>query len=131
MAEQIVYADMLFWGAWGGIFLLATTYILYVFGFVSPHVEIELIPQYWDKGLHEYLVATNSPQGWEWIPLLKKGDFMNFLGLSFLALLTIPCYLVLIKAFFKRKDWIYMTICVLEVLVLSLAASGMLGSGGH
>ena len=131
MAEQVIYADMLFWGAWAGIFLLVITYFLYGFGVIAPHIEIELIPQYWGHGLHEYLVGTKAPQGWGWASLLHRGDYANFIGLALLALLTIFCYLVLIRAYFNRKDKIYTTICVLEVLVLSLAASGILGGGGH
>ena len=49
----------------------------------------------------------------------------------FLALLPILCYLFLIVGYGKRKDWIYFVICLAEVVVLVLAASGILGSGGH
>ena len=56
---------------------------------------------------------------------------MNFLGLALLALMTIVCYCVLLNGYTKRKDWIYLTIAVLEILVLTVAASGILGSGGH
>jgi len=31
----------------------------------------------------------------------------------------------------RRKDWVYTLICALEVIVLGLAASGILGAGGH
>ena len=34
-------------------------------------------------------------------------------------------------AYVKKKDWIYTGIVLLEVAVLCLAASGILGSGGH
>jgi hypothetical protein len=45
--------------------------------------------------------------------------------------MTIFCYLVLVRGYLCKKDWIYAVISVLEILVLSLAASGILGSGGH
>ncbi len=63
--------------------------------------------------------------------MLNKGDFINFLGIAFLALLTIICYIVLFFGYVKKKDKIYATIVIAEILVLALAASGLLGSGGH
>jgi hypothetical protein len=45
--------------------------------------------------------------------------------------MTVVCYLVLLKGYLAKKDWIYAGIAFLEIMVLSLAASGLLGSGGH
>ncbi|MDQ7033176.1 MAG: DUF1634 domain-containing protein [Desulfonauticus sp.] len=131
LPHQITYANILFWGAWGGICLMTITYILYVFHIVSPHIDVNLVVQNWDKGIAQYRQITNSPQGWDWVLLLGKGDFLNFLGISLLALLTIVCYIVLFIGYIKKKDKLYATIAFLEILVLSLAATGILGSGGH
>ncbi|WP_456325877.1 DUF1634 domain-containing protein [Desulfonauticus submarinus] len=131
LPQQITYSNILFWGAWGGIALMTLTYILYVFHILPPHVDVNLVVQNWDKGVQEYMQITNSPHGWGWIFLLHKGDFINFLGIAMLALLTIVCYLVLIVGYLKVKDKLYATLAFLEVLVLTLAASGILGSGGH
>jgi len=131
MTEQIRYANVLFFGAWGGIILLTITYLLYVSGIIAPHVDMTLVIQNWDKGVNEFLHITNAPHGWGWAALLGTGDYLTFIGLVLLAGLTIICYLFLIVGYKKHKDWIYFSICVLEVLVLTLAASGILGSGGH
>ena len=129
--EQIAYADVLLIGVWVGIFILFVTYFIYVLGLVSPHVDIELIPQLWGNGVHEYLEATHSPSGWGWVSFLHRSDFMTFVGLSLLALLTIVCYLILVKGYIRKRDWIYSILCILEIIVLSVAASGILGRGGH
>jgi hypothetical protein len=131
MPEQITYANLLFYGAWLGIFLLVVTYFLYVSGILAPHVEITTVPAHWGKSVHDYGQITGSPAGWGWTALLGKGDFLNFIGMALLAVMTIICYIVLIPGYIRRKDWAYTVICVVEVLVLSLAASGILGSGGH
>lgn len=131
MAEQVAYANLLSFGAWFGIAAMTVTYIIYLTGMVQPHVEIDLIIRSWGMGVHDYLAITQSPHGWGWVAFLGKGDFMNYLGLAFLALLTIVCYFLLISGYFKRKDWPYLIISVLEVVVLSVAASGILGTGGH
>lgn len=131
MAEQIKYANILFIGAWLGILLMMITYLIYITGALAPHVDVAVIIQNWDKGIDEFLEITNSPQGWEWLSLSNKGDFLNFLGLVLIAVLTIICYLFLISGYGKRKDWAYFIIAILEVVVLSLAASNILGAGGH
>lgn len=131
MPEQLRYANILFLGAWVGIFLMIITYILYLSGILAPHVDPVLITQNWDKGVNEYMHITHSPHGWSWVDLLNKGDYANFIGLTLLALLTIFCYFFLIAGYRKRKDWAFFYIAILEVLVLALAASGLLGSGGH
>ena len=131
MPEQITYANILFYGAWLGIFLLFATYGLYVLGVVEPLVDVELVSRSWHLGVREYLQVTGSPHGWGWVALLGTGDFMNFAGMALLAVLTIICYLVLLPGYLRRKDKAYAVICILEVLVLSLAATGLLGGGGH
>ncbi|MBU2498955.1 MAG: DUF1634 domain-containing protein [Proteobacteria bacterium] len=131
MPYQIRYANILSIGAWLGILLMLITYFIYITGILSPHVDVMVITQNWDKGVDEYLRITRSPHGWGWLTLLHKADFLNFIGLVLLANLTIICYLFLIAGFKKTKDWPYFVISLLEVAVLALAASGILGTGGH
>jgi hypothetical protein len=131
MPEQITYANLLFLAVWLSILLLILTYFAYVTDLVSPHVPMEVVQQHWSSSVGDYLHATDAPHGWGWLHLLDTGDYLNFIGLALLALITIFCYLVLLPGYIRRKDWVYTLICVLEVLVLSLAASGILGAGGH
>jgi hypothetical protein len=131
MREQITYANVLFIGAWSGIFLMIITYILYLSGVISPHVDVDLVIRSWGKGVDEYMAVTGSPHGWAWLAMLGKGDFLNFVGVVLLAVLTIICYFFLIAGFKRRRDWTFLVIAILEVLVLAFAASGILGSGGH
>ena len=131
MPEQIAYANILFIGAWTGIVLMIITYLIYIGGILPPQVDLALITQHWDEGVDQFLEITHSPHGWGWLSLLSKGDFINYLGVALLALLTIICYLLLIMGYKKRGDWVYLLIAILEVAVLSLAASSILGTGGH
>ena len=129
--DQIIYANLLVIGVWLGIFIMLITYFVYITGILSPHVDLTVIPQVWDKGVDAYLHITHTPHGWGWTALLAKGDFINYIGFSLLGLMTVVCYLVLLRGFVRDKNWIFATIALLEILVLSLAASGLLGSGGH
>lgn len=129
--EQVIYANILVMGVWVGLAVLFITYGLYLSGIIAPHVDMSLVINNWGKGVNEYLEITNSPHGWGWVHLLSKADFLNYAGFAFLALLTVLCYLVLVKGYIQKKDWIYAIIAILEIVVLSVAASGLLGSGGH
>jgi hypothetical protein len=123
--EQIIYANLLIIGVLAGLIILVTTYAIYVSGILPAHIEISLIPTLWGKGVSEYLEITHSPQGWGWVPLLAKGDFLNYIGFALLALMTIFCYLVLVRGYIRQKNWIFSVIAILEIVVLSVAASGV------
>ena len=129
--DQIIYANLLIIGVWSGIAIMVATYAIYLVGLLPSHVDMSLIPTIWDKSVTEYLEITHSPHGWGWVALLAKGDFLNYIGLALLALMTIFCFLVLLRGYIRQKNWIFAVIAFLEIAVLSIAASGILGSGGH
>ncbi len=129
--EQITYANVLAIGSWLGIGIMTVSYILYVTGIMPPQIDVNLVAQNWDKGVNEFMKITGAPDGWKWLFLLNTGDYLNFIGIALLALLTILCYLILLKGYIARKNYTFAVICILEVIVLSLAASGILGTGGH
>lgn len=129
--EQTVYARWLDAGMKAGLLLLTASFVLYVLGVFTPHVPVADLPRYWSMPVKEYLAATGIHSGWSWIFMLGKGDFLNFVGIAFLSGVTIACYLAIIPIFFRKKDRIYAWLAVTEVLVLALAASGVLKSGGH
>lgn len=131
-AEQVRYADMLFWGAWIAIAIMVATYVIYVAGVIEPYIPLTKITEYWSQPVDTYVHKAHVPIGWGWVSLLGKGDFLNFIGLSILATMTILCFLVaLLPAYVKKKEWLFVGVVVLEVAVLVLAASGILGGGGH
>jgi hypothetical protein len=129
--EQVRYADLLFYGCWIGIFLMLITYLIYVMGIMEAYIPIEKVPTYWGMPVGDYLHAANVPHGWGWVGLLSKGDFLNFIGIALLAGMTIVCYFTLIPVYAKQKDTPLLIIVILEVIVLCVAASGILGAAGH
>lgn len=129
--EQLIYAKVLDSGMKIGLIGLIVSFIVYLTGILEPYIPVKDLPKYWGLSVHQYLVATGIEQGWTWLRLLDKGDFLNFLGIAFLAGVTIACYLAVIPIFFRKKDKIYSILAILEVLVLLFAASGILKTGGH
>ncbi len=128
--EQLKYADLLFYGCWFGLLLMLVTYLLYVTGIVPAYVPLHEMPQYWSKPVTFYLEQAKAPQGWGWAKLLGRGDYMNFIGVALLAGMSVFCYLRILPDLIRKRDKLAV-IAVLEVLVLLLAASGLVGAGGH
>lgn len=129
--EQLVYAKLLDIGMKLGLLMLVMSFAIYVLGILTPHVPVGDLPKYWSMPVKEYLKATDIHTGWSWIYLLGKGDFLNFVGIAFLSGVTIICYMRIIPILFRKKDTVYAVLAIIEVLVLVLAASGVLKSGGH
>jgi hypothetical protein len=137
--EQLLYANILEKGMLVGLGLMFITFALYVFGIMKPVVPTDQIASYWSMPVHDYLVAINTnflhgdslPTGWTWFKLINRGDFLNFIPIVILSGVTILCYLVIIPGLFARKDTAMGVIAVLTALILILAASGILATGGH
>ncbi len=129
--EQITYAGILDLGMKAGLLALIVTFIIYISGVFAPHVPVNDLPKYWAMPVKAYLEATHVHPGWSWLGMLGKGDFLNFIGIAFLAGVTVLCYLRIIPILFRKKDSVYAVIAIIEVLVLVLAASGILRAGGH
>jgi hypothetical protein len=129
--EQWRYARVLNAGKRAGLACLMVTFIVYLAGWREPHVSPAELPKYWGLPVRDYLAATGAPAGWGWVTLAGRGDFLNFVGIAWLSAVTIVCHLAILPVLFRKKDIPYAVIAVLEVLVLVLAASGILRGGGH
>jgi hypothetical protein len=129
--DQLSYAALLDIGMKLGLIGIVITFAIYVFGIFSPYLPVEDLPQYWKLNVHKYLEVTRIQSGWAWITLLHKGDFLNFLPIAFLSALSIICYIRILPIFLKKKESIYAFLALLQVLILLLAASGILKVGGH
>ncbi len=129
--EQVLYARVLEKGMLFGLCLILVTYIIYVFGIIKPYIPVEQIPNYWSMSVSEYLNKANVHPGWSWVGLLGFSDFLNFIGIALLAGITIVCFLVIIPTLWRNNDKVYAFLALLEAVILSEAASGILGTGGH
>jgi hypothetical protein len=127
--EQLVYADWLNRGMMAGFAIMVLAFAGYVLGVFEPYVPVHELPRYWVMPAKEFLHAANVPHGWGWLELVGKGDFMNFIGIAFLASVTVVCYIRIVPILFANKDTIYGWIAIVEVVILILSASGILVAG--
>ena len=129
--EQILYADILNKGMLIGLLGLVVTFIIYATGILPTKIPLGDVQNYWVMPVSEYLAKTGIHAGWAWLGNLGYGDMLTFLPIAFLSLLTIVCYLAILPGLIRKKDTAYVVLAIVEVIVLTVAASGILGSGGH
>ena len=127
--EQLAYADILEISLTIGRYFLVATFIFYVSGITTPKVPLSELTTNWSLSAEQYSHLVGIGTGWDWIRLVQYGDYMNFLGIAFLASITVVCYLRLVPISLRSKDFAFGTIVLLEILVLVLAASGLLAFG--
>lgn len=129
--EQILYAVFLEKGMLLGLGILLVTYLVYLTGIIKPYIPLAEVQNYWGMSVSQYLHKANVHSGWSWVHLLGYGDFLNFIGIALLAGITIICFIIIIPTLWKNNDRVYALLSLLEVIILSVAASGILGSAGH
>ncbi len=127
--EQLLYAKILEIGMYIGLLILFVTFGLYAFGIVDPYIPLDKISNYWSMNVNDYLEHAEIKAGWAWLGMLKYGDFINFIGVAILAGVTIICYAAIVPTLLKNNDKVYAILAVLEVIILSAAASGILAVG--
>lgn len=129
--EQIVYANILEKGMLFGLVLVLVLYWIYVLGILKPYVPMATITTCWNSNVNDYLQRCNIHPGWAWLSLVNYGDFLNFIGIAILAGVTILCFLSIVPVLWRENDRLYAALALLEAIILGVAASGILGSGGH
>ena len=124
--EQKRYSTYLLYGAWLGIGVMLLTYAIYLLGLVEPYVPLEDLVEYWSMGSDRYLMRGGIPSQWGWVTLVGYGDFVNFVGIALMGLLTLGGLLMLLPAYIRQRDWPFVAIVVVQILVLGASISGML-----
>lgn len=127
--EQRRYARVLDAITKAGFVFLVAGFVAYVAGWIPSHVPVERLATLWGLPLSDYLRATGTPTGWGWIAHLPKGEFTSLAGIAILAGCSTVALAAIIPIYARHRDRIYAAICVAEIAVLALAASGALSPG--
>jgi len=127
--EQELYAAILQKGMLVGLVTLFITFAIYATGIMKPYIPLDKISDFWNMNVHDYLQHAKIEAGWAWLSMLGYSDFINFIGIATLAGVSIICYIAIIPTLFRNDDKVFGVIAILEVIVLSFAASGILAVG--
>ena len=128
--EQLRYALWLDWGTRVGLVVLLLSFAAYAMGLAEAHVPVARLPELWVHPVARFLELTDSPTGWGWLALVQRGDIAGLLGIAILSGSSVFCLLTLVPVYLARGDKAFAVVCVAEVLVVLLAASGWL-PGAH
>jgi len=126
---QMLFARILRAGTLVGLGILTVTYAVYVFGAMDPYVPLDELPRCYCLSANEYLDKAEIEPGWSSFLDVGHADSLCFLGLVTLAGLSLVCYLGVLPLLLKRRDKIYVVMAVVQIIVLGLAASGILTGG--
>jgi hypothetical protein len=128
---QLFYAKVIDRVAKLAFGLLLATFAIYISGVLTPYIPLEDLPRYWSRPSSHYLQAAGIKTGWAWLRQLHHGDFLNFLPIALLAGVTFLGYLSVLFKFFRNREPVLGIIIIMQLLILSLAASGLIRIGGH
>lgn len=128
--DQLRYAAWLDRGTRVGLLVLVLAFAAYLLGWLPARIAPSELPHLWSQPLASYLQASGAPTGWSWLARWQEGDLAPLAGIAILASASMPCLLVVGLQSARRSDWRFAALCVAEVLVLLVAASGWL-AGGH
>ncbi len=130
---QLVYAKTLDYVAHSIIVVMAIGYFLYLTQLLPLSVPIETIAGNWHLSAAKLQAKLNLSCGWDCFTApagIIHGDILSYISVIFLSLSTLICLASAVAAFISEKKYLYSTIAILQVLVLLVAASGIM-SGGH
>ncbi|HEY8908831.1 MAG TPA: DUF1634 domain-containing protein [Desulfosporosinus sp.] len=127
--EQNLYANIVLVCSWAGIVMMLITFVLYMGGMFHPMIKPSDMPLYWGLNVHKYLQATHAPSGWNWLALVNHADYLNLVGLAFLGSVSVIAYLTLFVNYLRKKDFPYVIMVSIEIIVIVLAASGIFKTG--
>lgn len=128
--EQELMAGSLFYLANSALVLMVACFFVYVTGLLTPAVPIEDIPAAWHLRTADYIAQTGTPTGWEWVRELPAADMLSMGSIVVLSTVVIFGFLRTLPVFARRKNAAFVAIALGQIVVLILAATGVL-TGGH
>ena len=98
--------------------LLVATFALYVLGVLDPLVPTRDLARVWGLPVDRYVAATGAPTGWNWLAVLGRGDYLNFIGIALLASISLICYARIVPALPR----LHAALALIQIAVLLAAA---------
>ena len=130
--EQEIYGTILMKGVVTSLSVLCLAFMAYFISLLTAYISYESFVNNWSLPMHEYhkAVGLEIGTGWAWVSQLTYPDLASLVTVMYLSSITLICYLKILPIFFKRKDKIYFILTMAEIVVLCVAASGILKAGG-
>jgi len=121
-ADQQVYARWLEWGTRIALVVLVASFVAYAFALGDPHLPPQELPKLWAFPVDHYIAASGAPTGWGWLQLLHKSDYLIFLAVAVLGLVTVLCYARIVPILLAQGERWRAAIAIVQIVVLLAAA---------
>jgi len=108
-----------------GFVMLLGSFGLYASGLLPAHVPLDVLPSQWGLPAAQFMADNHLQGGWAWLRVVHRGDYLCLVGLAFLSLSTVICYLRVLPFFLREKKHAMGVIALIEIGVLLAAASGI------
>ena len=113
-----------------GFAISLVAFLLYAGGLLPALVPAADLPLYWSLPVDRFIAATGAPRDWQWLTELGYGDALNLAAVALLALVTPACYARLLPKLLEQREWLEAALAAAQVLILLVAASGLLARAG-
>ncbi len=124
--EQRVYAKALGGVTRIGAVILVVAFAAYVTGLLPAYVPLAQMPALWHLPADRYLAAAGMTPGWAWLARVAHGEFASLAGIAILAGGSLVSLVAVLVQFRRRGDRAYALITVALMVVIGVAASGVL-----
>jgi hypothetical protein len=129
---QFAYAKTLDIVAHAVMLVIGIGYLLYILRLLPLTVPIETIAGNWQLSSSELQSKLHVFCGWSCftsLPVLLHGDAVSYASVVMLSMATLFCLVTAVMAFFREKNHLFLMIAILQVVVLLVAASGVMTLG--
>jgi Fe2+ transport system protein B len=123
------YGRILHYLVLAGFLFLGATFLIYAFALLPSYMDAHRVPQVWHLPADEAVAETARPQFRAWVTNLNRADLLSLGSLAVLSAVTPVGFLFLLVLFLRRRDFAYAAMVAAEIVVLILAATGIVG--GH
>jgi len=116
------FATLARWGARLALLAMLVSFALYVTGVLPPLVALQRVPGLLYEGSDVFMRQQAMPPGWSWLRHVGRGDLLTLASLVALQLVVMVAYVGAIPLLLRRRDWVYLGLVLLQLLVFALAA---------
>jgi hypothetical protein len=128
---QETYARWLDAGSRAAFAASLVAFAAYAGGLLPPFVPLDALPALWHLPVDQYLAKTGAPAGWGWLRLLGFSDYLNLACIALIGAVTLVCYLAVLPLLLHLRERLQAALVAAQVLVLLVAASGVLAGVGQ
>lgn len=129
---QLAYAKTLDVVSHGVLLLMVAGYLAYMMQLLPLSLPVESIAANWHLSASAMQAKLHPSCGWECfssLPALLHGDALSYASVVFLAMSTLICLITAAVVFSSEKRSLFLVITTLQVVVLLVAASGIMTRG--